>query len=75
MVLLAWNVRGMNKDNILREIRLLLATKRLKIFALNETKIKRSRQEEVEEKISRGWEIVTNTYEMDEDAGDSIWFG
>lgn len=47
MALMAWNVLGMNKDLRIWEIKNLLVAKKIHIFGLNETKIKRRKFEDV----------------------------
>lgn len=75
MALIAWNIRGMNKDSKIREIKLLLVANRIEIFSLIETIIKSSMQIEVKEKMGNKWRIITNSSEMAIEHGDSIWLG
>lgn len=76
MALLTWNLCGMNQDTRLKKIRTLLTTKRVEIFGLNETKIKKIRQDEVKEKLGGDdWEILTNIGAMDNGISNSIWLG
>ncbi|KMZ71517.1 hypothetical protein ZOSMA_17G00720 [Zostera marina] len=79
MAFLAWNVRGLNKDARIKEVKTLLAAKRIEIFGLNETKIKKQRQDEVREKFGGNWEIHTNVDEVQDpnetETGNSIWLG
>lgn len=49
---------GKNRDERLKEIKLLLVVKRIEIFFLSETKIKSYRQKEVKEKLGIEWEIL-----------------
>lgn len=65
----------MNKDGKVNEIRSLIATKKVDVFGLNETKIKSGRQQEMIDKFGQDWEIHPNYDQMDSGEEDSIWCG
>lgn len=48
----------MNMLEKLEEIRLLLETKKIEVFDLFDTKIKRNRKREVKERFNEDWETI-----------------
>lgn len=60
MVLIAWNMRGMNSDACISENKTMLMSKRIDMMGLNETKIKGYKQYEVKCKFYEDWKFHTN---------------
>lgn len=54
---------------------MLIVAKRIEIFELNETKIKRSQFQEVNDKFGSNWVIHGNGDHAEEVEEDSIWIG
>lgn len=62
MRLLFWNARGCNKLFKQKEIRQLLLSNKVDIAILLETRVKQEKAQKIIEKISKGWDSITNYY-------------
>lgn len=65
----------MNKDKRTNGIRTLLEAKRIQIFGLNNTKIKKTRRFEIWDKLIASWVLHSNSELMDNYEGDLVWVG
>lgn len=75
MALMVWNVRGLNLDVKIREVKTLVVPKKIDVVGMNGTKIKKGRQEEVMRKWGVDWAFHSNIGVVGDSKGDTIWIG
>lgn len=73
MVLLAWNIRGLNGSRCRREILLVMAKFRLEIVGLMEIRVCRRNQNRVMKIFSKLFARVSNSWAWESKTGISIW--
>lgn len=73
MVLLMWNIRGLNGSKKRHESLTIMASVRHEIVGLMETQVRRRNQMKVMRSFIKSWEGLSNFENWEIDKGNSIW--